>query len=286
MKSGIDFFPLDVSVDKKLQLIEAEFGVTGFGVVVHLLQEIYGQEGYYIEWTEDVALLFAQKYGVGGNAVSEIVSASIRRGMFDKETFDQYHVLTSRGIQKRYFEAVTRRKVLEVWDDILLVDISQILKNVNIEHKNVNISRKNTYIPEQSKVKESKVKKSNINSTEPQAPSVLTLTLNDGSEYPITQADIDEWQTAFPNVEIVQQLRAMKLWCKDNPKKRKTKTGIRRFVTSWLDREQNRGRGNPVVPRTESTSSSSPPDYMKRERISDEEMRRQMAKWAEGNRDG
>lgn len=260
MKSGIDFFPLDVSVDKKLQLIEAEFGVTGFGVVVHLLQEIYGQEGYYIEWTEDVALLFAQKYGVGGNAVSEIVSASIRRGMFDKETFDQYHVLTSRGIQKRYFEAVTRRKVLEVWDDILLVDISQILKNVNIEHKNVNIPRKNAYIPEQSKVKESKVKKSNINSTEPQAPSVLTLTLNDGSEYPITQENIDEWQTAFPNVDVVQQLHAMKLWCKDNPKKRKTKTGVRRFVTSWLDREQNRGGYKPNVPQQMKPTSSPPPD--------------------------
>lgn len=260
MKSGIDFFPLDVSVDKKLQLIEAEFGVTGFGVVVHLLQEIYGQEGYYIEWTEDVALLFSQKYGVGGNAVSEIVSASIRRGMFDKETFDQYHVLTSRGIQKRYFEAVTRRKVLEVWDDILLVDISQILKNVNIEHKNANISRKNAYIPEQSKVKESKVKESKVNSTEPQAPSVLTLTLNDGSEYPITQENIDEWQTAFPNVDVVQQLHAMKLWCKDNPKKRKTKTGIRRFVTSWLDREQNRGGYKPNVPQQMNPASSPPPD--------------------------
>lgn len=289
MKSGLDFFPLNVDLDNKFKLIEAEFGVTGFGVVVHLLQEIYGQEGYYIEWTEEVALLFAQKYGVGVSAVSEIVCASIRRGMFDKEIFDKYHVLTSRGIQKRYFDAVSRRKVLEVRKDILLVDIAQICKNVNIEFKNVNISAENDDSGEQSKVKKSKEEKSkgkNTISTEPQAPSVLTLTLNDGSEYPITQADIDEWQTAFPNVDIVQQLHAMKLWCKDNPKRRKTKTGVRRFVTSWLDREQNRGGYKPNVPRTESTSSSSPPDYMKRERISDEEMRRQMAKWAEGNRDG
>ena len=163
MKSGIDFFPLDVSLDNKFKLIEAEFGVTGFGVVVHLLQEIYGQEGYYIEWTEEVALLFAQKYGVGYSAVSEIVSASIRRGMFDKEIFDKYHILTSRGIQKRYFDAVSRRKVLEVREDILLVDIAQILKNVNIEFKNANISGENDDISEQSKVKESKVKESKVN---------------------------------------------------------------------------------------------------------------------------
>ena len=52
IKSGLDFFPLDVCLDKKFELIEAEYGLTGFGVIVHLLQEIYGKEGYYIEWTE------------------------------------------------------------------------------------------------------------------------------------------------------------------------------------------------------------------------------------------
>lgn len=36
MKSGIDYFPLDVSLDDKFELIEAEFGLTGFAVVVKL----------------------------------------------------------------------------------------------------------------------------------------------------------------------------------------------------------------------------------------------------------
>ena len=99
------------------------------------------------------------------------------------------------------------------------------------------------------------------NSTElPSAPPVLTLTLNDGSEYPIAQTDVDEWQTAFPNVDVMQQLQAMKLWCKDNPKKRKTKNGIRRFVTNWLDREQNRGGYKPNVPQQQASPSTPPPD--------------------------
>ena len=50
-KSGIDYFPLDVVLDEKFELIEAEYGLTGFGVIVRLLQEIYGKAGYYIEWT-------------------------------------------------------------------------------------------------------------------------------------------------------------------------------------------------------------------------------------------
>lgn len=170
MKSGIEYFPLDVTLDSKLDLIEAEFGVTGFGVVVHLLQEIYGQEGYYIEWTEEVALLFARKYGLGGNAVSEILAASIKRGMFDKEIFDKYHVLTSRGIQKRYFEAVSRRKVLEVDYNILLVDADLLPKNADIKRKNVNIYSKNADISKQSKVEESRVKESKVKSKADKPP--------------------------------------------------------------------------------------------------------------------
>ena len=104
------------------------------------------------------------------------------------------------------------------------------------------------------------------NGTElPSAPLVLTLTLNDGSEYGISQTDVGEWQQAFPNVDVMQQLHAMKLWCRDNPRKRKTKTGIRRFVTNWLDREQNRG-GRFVAPQQERQPASPPPDASKREK--------------------
>lgn len=121
--------------------------------------------------------------------------------------------------------------------------------------------------------------KSNPDSTEPQAPPVLTLLLNDGSEYPITQADIDEWQRAFPAVDVNQQLLAMQLWCKDTPKKRKTKTGIRRFVTNWLDREQNRG-GSGSQQQVVPAKTGAPPDYMKREQLSEVELSQKLAEWA------
>ena len=110
MKSGLDYFPLDVYLDDGFKLIEAEFGLTGFAVVVKLYQKIYGGFGYYCEWTNEVALLFSRECGVGGNVVSEILAASIKRGIFDKTLYDKYQILTSAGIQKRYFDAVSRRK--------------------------------------------------------------------------------------------------------------------------------------------------------------------------------
>lgn len=168
-KAGVEYFPLDVENDDKLDLIEAEFGLTGFAVIVKLYQRIY-KLGYYCEWNDEVALLFGKRLGTGGKAVSEIVSAAIRRKLFDEEIYKKYGVLTSRGIQKRYFEIVARRRNVEVEQRYLLVSRELIPVNVNIMYAetpvNVNTMQaetpENAYRSTQSKVKESKVKESKV----------------------------------------------------------------------------------------------------------------------------
>lgn len=161
-KSGLEYFPLDVVLDDKFELIEAEFGLTGFAVIVKLFQKIYGGQGYYCEWTNEVALLFAKRIGLGGSVVSEIVAASIKRGIFSQELYDKYNILTSPGIQERYFDAVIRRKKVEVKKEYLLIKHTQNFKNVVISSENVNIFQKNADISKQSKVEESKVKESKV----------------------------------------------------------------------------------------------------------------------------
>lgn len=74
--------------------------------------------------------------------------------------------------------------------------------------------------------------------------SIITITLNDKSEYPIYQSMIDEWTELYPNVDILQELKKMKGWCNANPTKRKTKRGILRFINGWLSREQDRPHFN------------------------------------------
>ena len=83
------------------------------------------------------------------------------------------------------------------------------------------------------------------NSSEQMPEPVASLPLNDGSEHGITQAAIDEWQMLYPAVNIMQELRNMRGWCIANPKKRKTKTGISRFINSWLSKCQDKGGGLP-----------------------------------------
>ncbi len=68
---------------------------------------------------------------------------------------------------------------------------------------------------------------------------IITITLNDKSEYPIYQKMIDEYKELYPAVDIIQELKKMKGWCNSNPTKRKTKRGILRFINSWLARKQD-----------------------------------------------
>ena len=70
----------------------------------------------------------------------------------------------------------------------------------------------------------------------------FTITLNSGEEYSVTQKDFDSWQTLYPNVNVSQELRNMRGWCDANPSRRKTKSGIKRFINGWLSREQNDSR--------------------------------------------
>jgi DnaD/phage-associated family protein len=200
MNNGINYFPLNVHLDDKFELIEAEFGLKGFAIVVKLFQKIYGQQGYYCEWTEDVALLFGKNVGLGGDAVSEIVRATIKRGIFDSELYDKYQILTSRGIQERYFEAVSRRKEVEVRKEYLLIKVDQIYKNVRILNENVNISSKNVNISEQKKVEESKVKEKRVEERKlPRLPvRIVKLYENNIAPLtPITLRGLDDWLNAM-----------------------------------------------------------------------------------------
>lgn len=150
-KSKLDWFKLDCVTDDKIELLEAEFGLQAFAVVVRLWQKIYGGEGYYCDWNEDVALVFAKKNNVGAKVVSEIVLASIKRGIFDKGMFEKYGILTSHGIQSRYFEAVGRRKCEKIKSIYLLREHTQNAVNANISTSNVNISASNVNISTQKR---------------------------------------------------------------------------------------------------------------------------------------
>ena len=75
---------------------------------------------------------------------------------------------------------------------------------------------------------------STANADSPSSPLFISLSLKDGSEYPVTESQVEEWKALYPAIDIEQEFRKMKAWCISNTAKRKTKKGISRFINSWL----------------------------------------------------
>ena len=72
----------------------------------------------------------------------------------------------------------------------------------------------------------------------------ITLSLNDNSEFEVTESFLNELKPLYPMVDVEQEFRNMKGWLLGNPKKRKTRTGIKRFITNWLSNKQNNPQFN------------------------------------------
>ncbi len=78
------------------------------------------------------------------------------------------------------------------------------------------------------------------NPSTPEEEPVITLTLQDNSEYAVVENQLKEWQELYPSIDVMQELRKMKGWLNANPTKRKTKRGIKKFINSWLARAFDR----------------------------------------------
>ena len=70
---------------------------------------------------------------------------------------------------------------------------------------------------------------------------VIVLPLAGNDEFIVQPDFIEEMSKCYPSVDIEGELKKMRAWCISNPKKRKTKNGITRFINSWLAKEQDRG---------------------------------------------
>lgn len=156
VKVGIDYFPLDVHIKDKIELFEAECGLEGYAILIKLWQKIYSV-GYYIDWDEDVLLLFSRKINSSVNTINSVVNTLLRRGIFNKLQYKNYKILTSRGIQNRYFKICNDAKRIKIKaeEDYLLLTPEEIgvYSGINL----INSGRKYT-----KKRREEKNKEDNI----------------------------------------------------------------------------------------------------------------------------
>lgn len=157
IKEGVDYFSFDVGFlqDIKIKAVMNAYGGIAALILIALLCNIYKDKGYYIRFSDELTLVVAVDIGTKECTVTDVILKAVKVGFFDENIFEKYGILTSKGIQKRYFAIVSRRKEVNFHREIMLLNINDDNNLVNVCNNSINVCNST-----QSKVKESKVKKS------------------------------------------------------------------------------------------------------------------------------
>lgn len=160
LKEGLDYFSFDVDFfeNRKVKKVMRACGPASAAVLSCLLCNIYRWKGYYILWDQDLPFDIADQVGMSEGAVTEIITKSVQVGFFDKEQLTKNNILTSGEIQDRWRRVAkdSGRNQTEV--------LAQYYVKSGFPAQETQLSAQKTrFSPQetiQSKVKESKIKKS------------------------------------------------------------------------------------------------------------------------------
>lgn len=192
--------------------------------------------------------------GIKSDTVNQVVKLCLRIGLFDNGLFDRESILTNKMMQERYMYAIEKRSVRGRTINRLywLLKAEETKAYIVIPENEHNLSENEHNLSEndtkKSKVKESKVNRNNYyampsaNAADTAGENIfITLPLNDKSNYSVSKSDVQHYKILYPAVDVEQQLRSMLGWLEANPSRRKTRTGIKGFITKWLNKVQDRG---------------------------------------------
>lgn len=163
---GVEYFPLNVNFinDLKVRKLLLSCGAESIAVLIYLLSTIYKDEGYFVEIHEDEIDLIALDVNVTPEFVLEVINKACEVRFFDVNLYENFNILTSKGIQERYLKITERRKNSVVITQFNLINVYNNSVNVDINSINVDNNSINVYKSTQSKVKKRKVQKSTVKS--------------------------------------------------------------------------------------------------------------------------
>lgn len=86
--------------------------------------------------------------------------------------------------------------------------------------------------------------------SEPSAAVIVFPVVGDRKKktWDLTPELLREFEAAFPALDVLSEFGRARLWLGNNPTKKKTAGGMRRFLGAWLGTSQNRGGGTRPLP--------------------------------------
>ena len=169
-KQGIDYSGWSVDIfdgDKKIDKLLDAKGWKGFGIYFFLCQRAYKVNGYFYEWGYDDCATTARRMGGGisSGTVKETVDYCLQVDLFDKGLFDRWGILTSRGIQRRFWAVLSERRSKTVYGEYWLLKPEECKGLVKVSlFSDVQPTNDDVQGTNEDSLyrKESKVKKSNV----------------------------------------------------------------------------------------------------------------------------
>lgn len=247
-KTGLDYFPLDVDYwdDFKIMDLLNEYGPLGTTIYEIVISKVY-KNGYYLEVPLDklatqIVRIIGNRWIKNKDLVLQVIQYCADIGLFDNALLTQ-SVITSVGIQRRYSEVTVRNKVdkSKYWllekeeKQVALInapknDVSVTKTRVSATETKVN----STVIPQkESKGKESKGKE--------RKEEKLRLPSVDGW-YILTQDFYDKLAEAYPQTDIDECLRNIKIWLESNRDKLKPSKEMSSYINTWIAHDTERGK--------------------------------------------
>lgn len=92
---------------------------------------------------------------------------------------------------------------------------------------------------------------------EPKSDDCIEFPVLGGSTY-IPKSLIDEWESVYTNVDVMQEVLKAREWCRANPKRRKV--NWKRFLVNWLNEKQDKRPRYDSQPRTQGPNRCMEPD--------------------------
>lgn len=248
-KENLDYFPFDVDFfsDKKIKRLKAKFGADGIVVYQYILCEIY-HNGYYVECDEDFVLDISDYFNFSENKTMQILNYLFNRSLLVSILVESVKVITATSVQRRYQEAkkeVGKNREIFVDERIWLLKEDETKPFIkmhpvsNNSEKNNDYFEKNdckfeNYYTKESKGKESKEK-------ERRGEEKLRLLSSDGW-YILFQDFYNKLAEAYPQTDIDECLRNMKIWLESNMDKLKPKKEMSSRINAWIAYDTERGK--------------------------------------------
>lgn len=168
-KKGFDYFSLEVRIFDNIKIRKLLKYQSNSAVLVYIniLCFIY-EKGYYIEFDDDLPFYISEKLKINEKEVIDAIKTCCDVGLFDKNLCEKHRILTSAGIQERYFTMCTSSKRKFIKCNFLLINSEGIpisSENMPISSEEITINSENIPQRKEKERKEKENKKNEIKET-------------------------------------------------------------------------------------------------------------------------